>query len=119
MAKHLHGGPLEGGESAWVPSQRACELDDCQQTIESRKAPILLRTDGLILMRQNQGRYSLLRLYIHSQTSLPRHLDYKALPLIEWVGYCMRHERQRSIPTHSGDSGAMGRHCGGAFHGCR
>ena len=77
MAKRLHGGPLEGGESAWVPSQSACELDDCQQTNESRTATILLRTDGRILMRQNQGRYSLLRLYIHSQTSRLRHQDYK------------------------------------------
>jgi hypothetical protein len=75
MAKRLHGGPLEGGESAWVPSQRVYELDDCQPTSESRMAPILLRTDGQILMRQNQGRYSLLHLYIHSRTSRLRHQD--------------------------------------------
>jgi hypothetical protein len=77
MAKRLHGEPSEGWESAWVPSQRAYELDDYQPTSESRTAPILLRTDVRILMRQNQGRYSLLHLYIHSQTSRPRHQDYK------------------------------------------
>src|SRR5680860_1754545 len=68
MAKCLHGGPLEGGESVSAPSRRVCEPDDCQLTIESHRAPILLRTDGLILMRQNRGRHSLRRLDIRSQT---------------------------------------------------
>ena len=77
MARRLHEGPSEGWESAWVPSRRAYELGDYQPTSESRTAPILLRTDGRILTRQNQGRYSWVRLYTHSQTVLPRHPDYR------------------------------------------
>jgi hypothetical protein len=77
MAKCLDEGTLVGGESAWAPSQRAYEQDDCQHTSESRTAPIQSRTDGKILMRQNQGLYSLVRPYIHSQNSRPHHQDCK------------------------------------------
>jgi hypothetical protein len=98
MAKRLHGGPLEGGELAWVPSHRAYELDDRQPTSESRTVPILSRTDGRIHQ---------LLLLLHSATII---VSRDCTSIVDYLqgGYvwidssllvCVRHRKCYSPPT--------------------